>query len=396
MRKRYQSGGIKKQRGRLVRDATVPGCSHSLGRMREITIVAGARPNFIKVAALLRALFSTTLVARLVHTGQHYDATMSDVFFRQLGIPEPDVHLGVGSGRHGQQTARVLELFESYLLEAGTQRGVVVVGDVNSTVACALAAAKMRIPVAHVEAGLRSFDRSMPEEINRVVTDAIADLLFVSEPAGEENLRREGAPAHKIHYVGNVMIDTLVAQLPAAELLDINARFCLSAGEYALVTLHRPSNVDDPQRLAELTKLLLYASESVRVFFPVHPRTRERLSQSGLIPKLDGRAIISAPLGYLENLALMKQAKLVLTDSGGMQEETTFLGVPCLTLRASTERPATVTHGTNTIVGDDLRRAYRALDGVLAGVSKPRQAIRGWDGHAAERIASVLSAVWTG
>ena len=363
--------------------------------MPEITVVAGARPNFMKVAPILRALRATPLVARLVHTGQHYDAAMSDIFFQQLGIPEPDVHLGVGSGPHGQQTARILEAFESYLVNSQpTQRGVVVVGDVNSTVACSLAASKLGIRVAHVEAGLRSFDRAMPEEINRVVTDAIADLLFVSEPAGEDNLRREGVPAHKINYVGNVMIDTLVAQLPNADSLDINATFGLESGSYALVTLHRPSNVDDPERLAALIDLLIYASESVRVFFTVHPRTRERLCSSGLSGKLDGRVVLSPPLGYLENLALMKGAKLVLTDSGGMQEETTFLGVPCLTLRTSTERPITVSLGTNTIVGDDLTRAYRACDEVLAGRYQRGQAIRGWDGRASERIAAVLTDAW--
>jgi UDP-N-acetylglucosamine 2-epimerase (non-hydrolysing) len=349
----------------------------------------------MKVAPLLRALRGKPLVARLVHTGQHYDAAMSDIFFQQLGIPEPDVHLGVGSGPHGQQTARVLESFESYLVNAPqAQRGVVVVGDVNSTVACSLAAAKLGIPVAHVEAGLRSFDRTMPEEINRVVTDAIADLLFVSEPAGEENLRREGVPERKIKYVGNVMIDTLVAQLSAAERLDINTMFGLDPGGYALVTLHRPSNVDNPEQLSALIDLLTYASKSVRVIFPMHPRTRERLCLSGLIGKLDGRVMLSAPLGYVENLALMKAAKLVLTDSGGMQEETTFLGVPCLTLRASTERPITVSHGTNTIIGGDLGRAYRAFDEVLAGSYRRGQAIPGWDGRASERIAAALCEAW--
>lgn len=363
--------------------------------MPEVTVVAGARPNFMKVAPLLRALRGTDLVPRLVHTGQHYDAAMSDIFFQQLGIPEPDVHLGIGSGTHGQQTARILESFESYLANAPRpQRGVVVVGDVNSTMACALAAAKLGVGVAHVEAGLRSFDRSMPEEVNRVVTDAIANLLFVSEPAGEANLRREGVAEQKIHYAGNVMIDTLVAQLPIADRLDIGATFGLEPASYALVTLHRPSNVDDPRRLSALIEFLMYASKSVRVFFVVHPRTRERLCSSGLTGKLEGRVRLSPPLGYLENLALMKGAKLVLTDSGGMQEETSFLGVPCLTLRNSTERPVTVSQGTNTIVGDDLGRAYQAFDEVLAGSYRRGQAIPGWDGRASERIAAVLTRAW--
>jgi UDP-N-acetylglucosamine 2-epimerase (non-hydrolysing) len=363
--------------------------------MPEITVVAGARPNFMKVAPLLRALRGTPLVPRLVHTGQHYDAAMSGIFFQQLGIAEPDVHLGVGSGTHGRQTARILESFESYLVNAQpAQRGIVVVGDVNSTVACSLAAAKLGVRVAHVEAGLRSFDRTMPEEINRVVTDAIADLLFVSEPAGERNLRREGVPAGKIHYVGNVMIDTLVAQLPAADRVDIKGVFGLEPDNYALVTLHRPSNVDDPEQLSALIDFLLYASESVRVFFAVHPRTRERLRTSELAGKLDGRVVLSPPLGYIENLALMKRAKVVLTDSGGMQEETTFLGVPCLTLRTSTERPVTISHGTNTLIGDDRSRAYRAFDQVIAGSYRRGQAIAGWDGRASERIAAILLQAW--
>jgi UDP-N-acetylglucosamine 2-epimerase (non-hydrolysing) len=234
----------------------------------------------------------------------------------------------------------------------------------------------------------------MPEEINRVVTDAIADLLFVSEPAGEQNLRREGVPEHKIKYAGNVMIDTLVAQRHAADLLNVNTLFSLDPGGYALVTLHRPSNVDVSERLCALIDFLLYASESVHVFFPAHPRTRERLCTLGLIDKLRGRVTLCAPLGYIENLALMKSAKVVLTDSGGMQEETTFLGVPCLTLRTTTERPVTVSHGTNTLVGDDLGRAYRAFDDVLGGSYRPGRAIPGWDGHASERIAATLCGAW--
>lgn len=349
----------------------------------------------MKIAPILRALRNTPFVCRLVHTGQHYDAGMSDVFFNQLGIPDPDVHLAVGSGRHGQQTARVLELFEDYLLgRPQPPKGIVVVGDVNSTVACSLAASKLGIQIAHVEAGLRSFDRAMPEEINRVITDAISDLLFVSEPSGEHNLRREGIADHKILYVGNVMVDTLLAQLPAAEQLDITEMFGLHPRSYALVTLHRPSNVDDPGRLAGLIDFLVYAARHVRIIFPVHPRTRERLCSSGLVNKLDDGVILSSPLGYVENLALMKQAKLVLTDSGGMQEETTFLGVPCLTLRSNTERPVTISQGTNVIVGDDIARAYKAFDEALTPTSRREPSIPGWDGLASKRIATILSERW--
>lgn len=363
--------------------------------MPEITVVAGARPNFMKVAPLLRALKGTPFQVRLVHTGQHYDAAMSEVFFQQLEIPAPDVHLGVGSGRHGQQTARVLELFEEYLI--GLQQppaGVAVVGDVNSTMACTLAAVKLGIPVAHIEAGLRSFDRTMPEEINRVVTDSIASLLLVSEPAGEENLKKEGIAAEKIVYAGNTMIDTLVRQSASADNIDVKQRFGVDRESFALVTLHRPSNVDHEERLKELVEFLLFMAEHLKVIFPVHPRTRARLTATGLAERLRDRVILDEPIGYIENLALMRAAKVVITDSGGMQEETTFLNVPCLTLRAGTERPVTITHGTNTIVGSDLELAKRCFHAILDGVYRRSRPIPGWDGHAAERIAVSLCEAW--
>lgn len=361
----------------------------------EISLVVGARPNFMKAAPLLRALQGSPLRVNLVHTGQHYDAAMSDIFFQQLGMPKPDVHLGVGSGSHGQQTARVLEKFEEYLVSAQPQqKGVVVVGDVNSTVACSLAAVKLGIPVAHVEAGLRSFDRSMPEEINRIITDAISSLLFVSEPAGEENLGREGVAADKIVYAGNTMIDTLVHQSAAAAQIDVEQRFHVSPGRYALVTLHRPSNVDDEARLAELVDFLRFLGQKLIVVFPVHPRTRARLASARLDSPLSDRVLLQDPVGYVENLALMKSAKVVITDSGGMQEETTFLNVPCLTLRPGTERPATVTHGTNTIVGSDLNLARKCVEEILEGQYRQSKPIPGWDGHAAERIAGALCTAW--
>jgi UDP-N-acetylglucosamine 2-epimerase (non-hydrolysing) len=370
-----------------------------------ITVVAGARPNFVKIAPILRALAARApaIPRELVHTGQHYDAAMSDVFFEQLGIPAPDVHLNVGPGTHGAQTARVLAAFEEHLLgRKPAPRGVVVVGDVNSTLACALAAVKLGIPVAHVEAGLRSFDRSMPEEINRLMTDAIADLLLTSEPSGELNLKREGVPGERIRFVGNVMIDTLVNELPAARALGMPASRGLEPGGYALVTLHRPSNVDTEERLSRLAGFLERLSQRIATVFPAHPRTRASLERFGLLDRLGGGGggsgtsglSLLSPLGYRENLGLMADARLVVTDSGGMQEETTYLGVPCLTLRPGTERPVTVTQGTNTIVGDSLERAEALVGEILDGRYKKGGAVEGWDGKAAERTADVLVEAW--
>jgi len=360
---------------------------------RVVDLVAGARPNFMKVAPVLRAMRSGPLSSRLVDTGQHYDDEMAGVFFRDLGIGAPDVSLGVGSGSHGQQTARILAAYEAHLLEAKPRPAVVVVvGDVNSTMACALAAVKLGIPVAHVEAGLRSFDRTMPEEINRLVTDTLADLLLVSEPAGEENLRREGIPPQRVRYVGNVMIDTLVRELPAARALEAAARLGLTPSAYVFVTLHRPGNVDDPARLARIVALLRQLAGRLPVAFPVHPRTRERLRAGGLEAELaaaPGLRLLE-PLGYRESLGLMAGSRLVLTDSGGVQEETTYLGIPCLTLRPNTERPVTVSLGTNTVVGDEIERAWPLAQDVLAGRYKMGQAIRGWDGKAAERVVAAL------
>jgi len=360
-----------------------------------IDLVAGARPNFMKVAPVLRALEASAsgLRARLVHTGQHYDDGMSGVFFRDLGIREPDLSLGVGSGTHGQQTARILAAYEEHLQAAATPpSAVVVVGDVNSTMACTLAAVKLGIPVAHVEAGLRSFDRSMPEEVNRVVTDALADLLLVSEPAGEENLRREGVAEGRIRYVGNVMIDTLVRELEAARALDAGARLGLSPSGYAYVTLHRPSNVDRPGQLQRVVDALRALGERLPVVFPVHPRTRERLRSSGLFSSLSeapGLRLLE-PLGYRESLGIMAGARLVLTDSGGVQEETSYLGIPCLTLRPNTERPVTERLGTNTVIGEDTEKVLPLVETVLGGRYKTGQAIPGWDGHAARRIVEAL------
>jgi UDP-N-acetylglucosamine 2-epimerase (non-hydrolysing) len=350
--------------------------------------VVGARPNFMKAASVLRALGSAGFRQSVVHTGQHYDANMSDVFFRELEIPEPDVNLAVGSGSHAQQTARIMTGFESVVLERKPDL-VVVYGDVNSTVAAALVCAKLQIPVAHVEAGLRSNDRSMPEEINRLLTDQLSDLLFTPSADADRNLQREGIPVERIHLVGNVMIDTLVYLLPRAlekKRQDFPAR-------YALVTLHRPSNVDDPEVLRRILSAILSVSnnkdadKNLAVIFPVHPRTRLRISEFGMAT--DGLHICD-PLSYLDFLALQAGATVVLTDSGGIQEETTFLGVPCLTLRANTERPVTVEIGTNVLIGNDTERLRTELEKILNGKEKKGAIPPLWDGHAGERIARIL------
>jgi UDP-N-acetylglucosamine 2-epimerase (non-hydrolysing) len=363
-----------------------------------LELVAGARPNFMKIAPILRELVGRAgpWLPRVIHTGQHYDASMSDVFFSELGIPQPDVHLGVGSGTHGAQTGRILAAYEQHLLEADPRPvGVVVVGDVNSTMACTLGAVKLGIPVAHVEAGLRSFDRTMPEEINRIVTDALADLLLVSEPSGEANLLREGISPGKIKLVGNVMIDSLTNELRVARELGMRERLGY-AGPYAFVTLHRPSNVDEPGRLAELVGLLERLGELVGVVFPVHPRTRGRLEQFGLFGRLESAAGVSllGPLGYRESLGLMAEATVVITDSGGIQEETAFLRVPCLTVRPNTERPITIERGTSTLVGNDIGKIEPLVGDVLAGRYKRGGTIPLWDGHAAERIVTELITAW--
>lgn len=361
-------------------------------------LVAGARPNFMKLAPLVRAfaaieeeLEARGLGWRIVHTGQHYDAAMNDVFFSELGIPVPDVHLEVGSGTHGAQTARIIERYERHLIE-NRPVATVVFGDVNSTVACTLAAVKLQIPVLHVEAGLRSFDRTMPEEINRVLTDTVSDMLFVSEPSGMANLEREGVSGDRAYLVGNVMIDTLARELPRAAATGIAGRLCVEPGGYGLMTLHRPANVDNPGVLRPVLELLVEFSRSLPMVFPVHPRTQKAVSEHGLdhLLKANGTLKCIPPLPYHENLSLMSQARVVLTDSGGMQEETTYLGVPCLTLRANTERPVTVTHGTSRLVGNDPKNIAKAFDDVMAGQWAKRQDIPLWDGKASERIVRIL------
>ena len=353
-----------------------------------VLCVAGARPNFMKIAPLMREFGSRdSFESFLVHTGQHYDAKMSDNFFRDLGIPAPDVNLGVGSGTHAEQTGQVLMKLEG-VLQAERPDLVVVVGDVNSTLAATLAAVKLHIPVAHVEAGLRSGDRTMPEELNRMMTDVVSSWLFTSEPDGEKNLLREGVDPSRIHFVGNVMIDTLLANLERAKELDTLARLGLVSGEFGLLTLHRPSNVDDPKRLAELFSALEKINERLPIVFPVHPRTASNIRDT-----LGGRPLklqVVEPQDYLDFLHLMSQAKLVLTDSGGIQEETTVLGTPCFTLRDSTERPITISHGTNTMVGADREVILREVGIALDGNAKSGLIPDLWDGRAAVRIADVI------
>jgi UDP-N-acetylglucosamine 2-epimerase (non-hydrolysing) len=363
-----------------------------------LACIVGARPNFMKMAPLLRALAPFEHVrATLIHTGQHYDANLSDVFFDQLDMKRPDVCLQVGSGTHGQQTARILEglesVFEHGPPEGGSFDRVVVVGDVNSTMAAALAAVKLQIPVAHVEAGLRSFDRSMPEEINRIVTDSVSDMLFVSEPAGMENLLREGHPEEHLFLVGNVMIDTLRRMLPMAEARGTLAEVGVQRREYGLVTLHRPANVDAPETLASLMDVLVELSEALPLLFPVHPRTRARLERCQLWERFGrgGGIRLLEPLGYLDFLALSSQARLLVTDSGGVQEESTVLGVPCLTLRPNTERPITVEEGTSTLIGADWDRLRDVFRRVIQGDYKLGRVPPLWDGRAAERVAAVLA-----
>jgi UDP-N-acetylglucosamine 2-epimerase (non-hydrolysing) len=364
----------------------------------KILAVVGARPNLMKMAPLIRAMRNLSDIAPiLVHTGQHYDTKMSQIFFDDLEIPRPDLFFKVGSGSHAEQTAKIMVACERVLLEC-RPNVVLLVGDVNSTLACAVAAAKLSVPIAHVEAGLRSFDRTMPEEVNRLVTDALSDLLFTTSPDADENLAREGIPPDRIFFVGNVMIDTLLRCRARAAELGTPGRYGFAAGGYALLTLHRPSNVDVPSVFAGLLDAMTEIQRNLAILFPAHPRTMRRLADLDLAERLanaPGLRIIE-PLGYLEFLDLMMHARLVMTDSGGIQEETTILGVPCLTLRENTERPITISHGTNRLVGTNPERIAAAVLGIL---SEPRTAGRLpdlWDGRAAERVVAVLHTEWCG
>lgn len=364
--------------------------------MLKILNVVGARPNFMKIAPIQRAMSAYDGVFNpvLVHTGQHYDERMSKLFFKDLGLPKPDVYLGVGSGTHAEQTAKIMIEFEKICKEIKPDL-VLVVGDVNSTAACSMVASKLWIPIVHVEAGLRSFDRKMPEEINRLVTDVLADYLFTTEKSGTNNLLKEGIDPAKIYFVGNVMIDSLIHFLDKAKKSDILQRENLQPHEYALVTLHRPSNVDNPDNFLKIFKAFEKIQEDIPIIFPIHPRTEKNIKALGLeerVAKLKNLKRIP-PAGYLDFLQLQRNCKFVMTDSGGIQEETTFLGIPCLTLRENTERPVTAEMGTSEIVGTDTEKIISCAHKILNGDWKQGQVPPLWDGKAADRIVSVLSKI---
>lgn len=364
----------------------------------KIISVVGARPNFMKVAPIHRAinkynsqlhLKKLPIIHLICHTGQHYDEKMSKVFFDDLELPKPDYYLGVGSGSHAEQTAKVMVEFEKVLLKEKPDL-VLVVGDVNSTIACSLTAKKLHIKVAHVEAGLRSFDMDMPEEINRVLVDRISDYLFVTEKSGMKNLKREGVSDDKVFFVGHVMIDSVINYLPKAEISNILNQYNLMPQKFVLVTLHRPSNVDGKEQLTKLFSLLNKVADKRKVIFPIHPRTKKHLEEFGILNSLNTNIIFTEPIGYIDFLALTKNAELILTDSGGIQEESTFLGVQCITLRTTTERPITVELGTNQLLGNDLELAEKAAMEVLNGNKKIGKIPEKWDGNAAERIVEIL------
>ncbi len=358
-----------------------------------IDVVAGARPNFMKVAALFAVADQfPALSLRLIHTGQHYDASMSDVFFKELGLPQPTHHLEAGSGSHATQTAEIMKRYENWI-KAQRPELCVVVGDVNSTIACALVAAKDGVKIAHVEAGLRSFDRTMPEEINRVLTDSISDLMFATEPSAVANLAREGRPLSAIHLVGHVMIDTLFRTRAKAEPLEVYRNFRVEDHGYVYLTLHRPANVDNLTTLEEICEQILWLSQRLPIIFPIHPRTRAKLGSARLAEKLQTTGCIHLiePVGYLESVSLLLHARMVVTDSGGLQEESSALGVPCLTLRENTERPITLDEGTNTLIG----RNWPLFQDCVTRITSGRYAARNtmipfWDGRAGQRILSII------
>ena len=364
---------------------------------KRVLVVAGARPNFMKVAPLLNELhrYPEEFCPKLIHTGQHYDAEMSDVFFQDLDLPRPDHCLGVGSGSHAEQTAKVMVAFERVCVEERPDL-VIVVGDVNSTMACAIVAKKLCLRVAHIEAGLRSRDRTMPEEINRVLTDSISDFLFTTSRDADDNLLCEGIPSNKIHFVGNIMIDCLLTQLPRTECRSTLSRFDVTAGGYAVLTLHRPSNVDAPETLGNLVDVFVELSREMPIVWPIHPRTKTRLLDSGLMRRLQQSKDLKLtdPMNYLDMLTLNRSARMILTDSGGLQEEATVLGVPCITLRDNTERPVTVDVGTNQLVGNHPDRIRAAVRSALNENGRQTRVPAFWDGKTSERIVDVLRRYW--
>ncbi len=359
--------------------------------MKKILSVVGARPNFIKIAPLAKAFkkYRKEVKHLLCHTGQHFDQRMSEIFFEELQMPRPDFNLGVGGGSHAEQTARIMLELEKVLL-AEKPDLVVVPGDVNSTLAASLVASKMSIPIAHVEAGLRSFDKTMPEEINRIVTDVVSDFLFVTEHSGMHNLRDEGMDDSKIFFVGNTMIDTLESHYEAVEACDITHRLKLEKGAYITATFHRPSNVDDRENLSDLMETLSRLARQRPLVFPVHPRTRKNIEAFGLEDKIPDSLMLTEPMGYIEFLSLMRYAELVITDSGGIQEETTYMGVQCITVRKNTERPVTIDVGTNHLVGVSMEKVEKTAMDILGGTTKPGRIPELWDGKAAKRIASII------
>ncbi|MBN2789807.1 MAG: UDP-N-acetylglucosamine 2-epimerase (non-hydrolyzing) [Candidatus Delongbacteria bacterium] len=363
------------------------------GKKLKIINVVGARPNFMKIAPIHNLMLRTEgIEPYLVHTGQHYDEKMSKVFFEDLGMPEPDVYLKVGSGSHAVQTAKIMMEFEKVVLEQKPDI-VLVVGDVNSTVACTLVAVKLGIKTVHVESGLRSYDNRMPEEINRLMTDVVADYLFVSEESGLENLKKEGVPDSKVFHVGNVMIDSLINNIEAADHSDIMKTLGVEKEDYVLVTLHRPSNVDDEVNTKILIDTLKEVSKKLKIVFPIHPRTLKNLEKFGIMKGFSDneRIILTEPLGYLDFMKLMKESKLLLTDSGGIQEETTYLGKPCLTLRENTERPSTITQGTNILIPELNKEVIlNHVDDIISGRVKKGTVPKYWDGRTAERIVEIL------
>lgn len=358
--------------------------------MKKVISVVGARPNFIKIAPIHKAFKKFPKIGhKICHTGQHFDKKMSEVFFNELDLPLPDFNLDVRSGSHAVQTAKIMIEFEKVLLAENPDM-IIVPGDVNSTMACSLVASKMGIKIAHVESGLRSFDRSMPEEINRIVTDTISDLLFVSEPSGLKNLKNEGIQEKKIHFTGNVMIDSLLQYMPKIQQSEYYRQLGVSPNKYILVTFHRPANVDHEEGLSDLVKYLNIWSSDIKVIFPVHPRTMGKLREYKLIEKFKKNIIITDPIGYIDFLSLIKSAFMVITDSGGIQEETTFLSVPCVTVRDNTERPVTVEKGTNFLAGTNLINVTSKVQMIFKGKLKKGTIPDFWDGKTAERITDII------
>ena len=360
--------------------------------MKKIISVVGTRPNFMKIAPIHRVFqkYNPAIKHLICHTGQHYDEKMSKIFFYDLELPKPDFNLGIGSGTHAEQTGSIMIEFEKILLKEKPDL-IIVVGDVNSTIACSLTASKLSIPVAHVEAGLRSFDREMPEEINRILTDSISDYLFVTEKSGLTNLRNEGIPENKIFFVGNTMIDSLIHLISKTDASEILKTLCVEKKKFVLVTIHRPSNVDSFESLSNIVDLLNEISLICNIIFPIHPRTKKNLEKYNLLPTVKPNIMLTEPIGYPDFINLMKNSALVITDSGGIQEESTYLGIQCITIRKSTERPSTVEIGTNHLTGADFKKVKTSAKEILSGKLKKGKIPEKWDGKTSERICKIIA-----